>query len=63
VPRLALLPDEAAASISVSRDYFDKRIRPTLRVVRGPGRRVIVPVAELERWLRENAALLVGDER
>jgi excisionase family DNA binding protein len=56
IPRLALSPVEAAASLGCSRDYFDEHVLPELRVVRR-GRKVLVSVAELERWLRENAAL------
>jgi hypothetical protein len=52
--RLALSPDEAATAISVSRDYFDKHVAPDLRIVRR-GRRRLVPVRELERWLDLNA--------
>ncbi len=54
-PRLALSPDEAAKAISVSRDYFDEHVICELRVIRR-GRRRIIPVKELERWLDENAA-------
>jgi excisionase family DNA binding protein len=57
IPRLALSPAEAAASLGCSRDYFDERVAPELRVVRR-GRRVLVPIAELERWLDRNAARL-----
>jgi excisionase family DNA binding protein len=53
--RLALSPEEAAAALGVSRDFFDKHVLPELRVVRR-GRKVLVPIAELERWLAENAA-------
>ena len=56
VPRLALSPDEAAASLSVSRDHFDEYILPRLRVVR-LGRRRLIPVRELERFLEREAAL------
>jgi excisionase family DNA binding protein len=52
--RLALSPDDAAATLGVSRDYFDEHIRPELRVVRR-GRRVLVAVQELERWLERSA--------
>lgn len=54
-PRLALSPDEAAAVLGVSRDYFDEHILPELRVVRR-GRRILVTLAELERWLDRAAA-------
>lgn len=48
--RLALSPDEAAALLGVSRDYFDEHILCELRSVRR-GRRVLIAVRELERWL------------
>lgn len=48
--RLALSPAEAAAALGVGLTYFTESIAPELRVVRR-GRRVIVPVAELVRWL------------
>jgi excisionase family DNA binding protein len=53
-PRLALSPDEAAALLGVSRDYFDEHVIDDLRVVRR-GRRILVALAELERWLESNA--------
>jgi excisionase family DNA binding protein len=55
VPRLALSIDEAAAALSVSRDFFDRHIRHELRLVRR-GRKILVAVRELERWLEQNAA-------
>jgi excisionase family DNA binding protein len=54
-PRLGLTLDEAAATLGVSRDTFDRHIRHELRVVRR-GRCLIVPVSELERWLDREAA-------
>ena len=57
-PRLALSPDEAALSLGVSRDYFDKHVAPDLRIVR-LSRRRLVPVRELESWLDRNAARAV----
>ena len=60
--RLALRPEEAAATIGVSRDFFDEHVLPELRVVRR-GKLRLVPVRELDRWLERNAALAVGDER
>jgi excisionase family DNA binding protein len=55
VQRLALSPDEAAASIGVSRDFLDEHIAPELRWVRR-GRRKLVSLSELERWLEKSAA-------
>jgi excisionase family DNA binding protein len=54
-PRLALSPDEAAAVLGVSRDYFDEHVIHELRIVRR-GRRILVALAELERWLDRAAA-------
>ena len=53
-PRLALSPDEAATVLGVSRDYFDEHVIGELRVVRR-GRRILVALAELERWLDRSA--------
>src|SRR3954449_8296218 len=52
--RLALSPDEAAALLGVSRDYFDEHVIHELRTVRR-GRRILVALAELERWLDRSA--------
>lgn len=52
--RLALSPDEAAEMLGVSRDYLDEHILPDLRAVRR-GRRILIPLSELERWLDRNA--------
>jgi excisionase family DNA binding protein len=50
LPRLAVSPDEAAAILGVSRDYLDEHVIGELRVVRR-GRRILIALAELERWL------------
>jgi excisionase family DNA binding protein len=55
VPRLALSPDEAAQALGVSRDYLDEHIGGELRWVRR-GRRKLVAVVEIERWLERSAA-------
>ncbi len=60
VPRLALSPEEAARSIGVSRDFFDLHVMPELRVVRR-GRRRLIPVPELERWLADSAARALAE--
>jgi excisionase family DNA binding protein len=53
--RLAVSPDEAAALLGVSRDYLDEHVIPELRVVRR-GRRILIAVGELQRWLDRSAA-------
>lgn len=53
-PRLALTIDEAARSLSISRDHFERHVMPDLRIVRS-GRRKLIPVRELDRWLDQHA--------
>jgi hypothetical protein len=56
VERLLLrVPDEAAAALSCSPDFFDRHVRHELRLVRR-GRLTFAAVAELERWAEQNAA-------
>jgi hypothetical protein len=59
VPRLTLNPAEGAASLGCSRDFFDKHVLPELRVIRR-GRKIFIPVAELERWVHANSAFTLG---
>lgn len=59
VPRLALSRAEAAEALSVSLDAFADHVEPELRMVR-VGRRRVVAVAELERFLTRQASLPVG---
>ena len=54
-PRLALSPDEAAGVLGVSRNYLDEQVIGELRVVRR-GRRILIALAELERWLDRSSA-------
>lgn len=54
VPRVALTREEAAASVGVSVDSFERHVQPSLRMIRR-GRLRLVPVAELERWAEEEA--------
>lgn len=56
VPRLALTLDEASQSIGISRRQLNDVLSagmgfPVMRV----GRRVLVPVDELRRWLAEES--------
>jgi hypothetical protein len=59
-PRIALTPAEAAAAIGVGPDFFDANVAPELRLIRR-GRKRLVPVAELERWISENAEYALGE--
>lgn len=54
VGRLALSKVEAAAALGVSVDFLEEHILPELRIVYR-GRRRLIPVAELERWLEAEA--------
>lgn len=58
VPRLALSPDEAAASIGIARSTFYDTVLPELRVSH-VGRRVLIPVRELDAWLERNAGRIL----
>ena len=59
VPRLAYTVGEACEVMGVSWDYWAEHIAPEVRIVRR-GRRKLVPVAELERWLEANAQRTLG---
>ncbi len=54
LPRFALTRAEAARSLGLSVDSFERYCQPDLKLVRR-GRLRLVPVSELERWVRENA--------
>ena len=54
LPRLSISPDEAAEMLGISRDYFDEHVIHELRVVRR-GRRILISLGELERWLDQAA--------
>jgi len=54
IPRLSLSKQEAADALGVSIDFFDEHIATELRMVRR-GRRRLIPVRELERWLDRHA--------
>lgn len=56
VPKLALSIEETCAALGISWDLWDQHVRPEVRMIR-VGRRRLVPVAELQRWLAEHAEL------
>ena len=55
VPRVTLTKPEAAASLGMSVDSFERHVQAELRVIRR-GKLVLVPLRELERWAERNAA-------
>lgn len=58
VPRLSLTPDEAALALGVGRTFFYEQVLPEVRTVRR-GRKALVPVSELNRWLERNASRIL----
>jgi hypothetical protein len=54
VPRLALSIEEACEALGVSWATWHEHIAPEVRIVRR-GRRKLVAVTELQRWLDESA--------
>jgi hypothetical protein len=61
IPRFALTPPEAAAAIGVGPDFFEENVAPELRLIRR-GRKRLVPVAELERWVAQAASAPMVEE-
>jgi hypothetical protein len=60
VPRLALSVEEACAALGVSWDFWREHIAPEVRIVRR-GRRKLVPITELQRWLDNSGELVLGE--
>ena len=58
-PALALSVEQACASLSVSWDTWRAHVEPDIRIVR-IGRRKLVPVIELEKWLAAHAEAVGG---
>ncbi len=54
--RMTVMPNEAAAMLGVSRDFFDEHIKPELRIIRRGSKTILIPVIELERWIDQSAA-------
>ncbi len=51
IPRLALDRSEAAASLGMSLDSFERYVQPYVRIIR-LGRMRLVAVSELDDWAR-----------
>lgn len=62
VPRVTLRLPEAAASLGMSPDHFDRHVRPSLRVVHS-GALTLVPLAELAKWADREAQMEIGAPR
>ncbi len=54
IPRTALTREEAATSMGMSLDSWERHVQPSIRLVR-LGRMRLVPIRELERWLETHA--------
>lgn len=58
VPRYTLTRREAAASLGVSLNHFERKVQPELKVVLS-GQLILIPVTELERWVQRHARQLI----
>jgi hypothetical protein len=56
LPRLTVMPNEAARMLGVSRDFFDEHVRPELRTIRRGRKTILIPIRELDRWAEQSAA-------
>ena len=54
VERRAITRREAAASLGVSLGFFEEHCQPHLKLLR-LGRKCLVPISELDRWIDETA--------
>lgn len=60
VPRLALSKTEAADAFGVSVDFLEQHVLHELKIVRR-GRRRLIPLSELQRWIDLNAQRTLGE--
>lgn len=59
LPRLALSISEACDALGISHDFWTEHVAAEVRIVRR-GRRKLVAVEELRRWLDANAERALG---
>lgn len=57
VPRYTLTRREAAASLGISINHFERRVQPELKVVIS-GQLILIPATEIERWVLRHAQYL-----
>jgi len=55
----ALPREEAARSLGMSVDSFERHVQHEVRLIRR-GKLRLVPIAEIERWCEDNAAPTIG---
>jgi hypothetical protein len=60
IPALALRVNEAALALGMSLDSFERHVEARVKILR-LGRMKLVSVAELERFLAEEAVRIGGD--
>lgn len=58
VKRYAYTRREAAESLGMSVDHFERKVQPYVRIV-PCGQLLLIPTEELERWVRDNARFAV----
>jgi hypothetical protein len=58
VPRIALTREQAASSLGMSLDSFERYVQPSVQMIRA-GRMRLVPVSELEGWATRSASRTV----
>lgn len=59
--RLALTRTEAAESLGMSLDSFERHVQDEIRLIRR-GRMRLVPVTELQQWLEREAERPLAEE-
>jgi len=57
---IAVTREQAAAALGMSLDAFEQRVQPFVRLLPN-GRRRLVPVAELRRYVEEHVELPIAD--
>lgn len=55
IERRALTREEAAASLGISVDSFERYVQPSIRMLRAGRMRLVAP-AELDKWMEDHAA-------
>jgi hypothetical protein len=58
VRRLTYTRQEASLALGVSVDHFERHIQPFMKLI-PCGQLLLVPLSEIERWVRQSARALV----